>query len=78
MAEVATGKDVMEWLRTMGIVSDLTRRVVIDAVAGEPVKIYVELYGSEEMLAVEPPAALRGAVIQTLPGTLPSSAPPDA
>lgn len=64
-SRVVIGRDFLSWLAKAGIVPELTRRVVIEASVGDAVRIYAELYGSGEMLSVEPPDALRGAVIQT-------------
>ncbi len=60
--------DFVRWLKLAGIDSELVKRVVIEISAREPVMIFVELYGSEKMLSVEPPEELRGAVVRVLDG----------
>lgn len=39
------------------------RRLVIDALAGEPIKIYVEMFGTERMLKVSPPDFSRASIV---------------
>ena len=50
-----------------GIIHDLdgVRRIVIDALAGEPLRVYVEYYGDERWLDVT--HALDGVEITTAP-----------
>lgn len=67
---VARSEEFVRWLKLAGIDSELTRRIVIEVPLGGLVTIYVELYGSEKMLSVEPPEELRGAVVRVLDGAV--------
>lgn len=53
------GKAFLDWLKREGIVPENTRRVVIDAEANSPIIIYVEMYGGDKLIEVEPPPELR-------------------
>lgn len=49
---------VKSWAEALGvdIPGDHVRRIVIDAEHGCPVMIYVERYGDERLLEIEPPS----------------------
>lgn len=68
MAKLVAGKHFLQWLEDVRIVPKGTsaRRVVIDAEANSVIRVYVELYGTEEMIRVTPPAALEGAKVEIL------------
>lgn len=53
------GQTFLDWLKREGIVPENTRRVVIDAEANNPIIIYVEMYGGDKLIEVEPPPELR-------------------
>ncbi len=57
------GKAFIEWLRAGGIIPDRTTRVVIEASVTDAVRVYVEQYGQDGLISVEPPPELRGAVV---------------
>jgi hypothetical protein len=61
-------QEFLDWIKKAGIVPELARRVVIDIPRNGPVLIYVELYGSAELLKVEPPPELLGAKVSILNG----------
>jgi hypothetical protein len=56
---MATGNDkqIHEWLKRAKIYTDgqAVRRVVIDIAVEEPVRVYVEQYGTDALLDVQPP-----------------------
>jgi len=56
-----------EALAHAGIIHDLgnVHRIVVDALAGEPLRVYVEYYGDERWLNVTP--ALDGVQVTTRP-----------
>lgn len=64
----AHGQDFLDWLVTAGIVPKdaPVRRVVIDAAANDLIVVYVELYGTDKMIEVTPPAMLVGAKVEIL------------
>lgn len=53
------GPAFLGWLESFGIVPKNTRRVVIDAAHDRAVMIYIEAYGTSEMIEAEPPPELR-------------------
>lgn len=55
--------EMAAWLEAAGIIPSRTRRVVIELVAREPVRVYIEQFGTEGLISVEPPPELRGAEI---------------
>ena len=65
---VLKSDDIAEKLRQAGIITDLqtARRVIIDIEAGDVVRVYVELYGTREMLDLILPEVGR-AEIKVLP-----------
>jgi len=56
-AAIITSDGLLKWFKECGLISSeqRARRVVIDAETGEAVRVYVELYGTTEMLNVKPP-----------------------
>jgi len=57
MAAVITSDGLLKWFKECGLISSeqRARRVVIDAETGNAVKVYVELYGTAELLNVKLP-----------------------
>jgi len=49
---VISGNQFIKGLCELGICNELTRRVVIDATVGEVIMVYVEQYGSKDLLQV--------------------------
>jgi hypothetical protein len=66
MATAFWSGEMLAWLQKAGVDTSLSRRVVIDIGIEPPVKIYIEKYGSKEMLIVEPPPELQAATIRVL------------
>ena len=54
----------------LGINTDLTRRVILDinADAGHLVSVYIEMYGTKELLEIDWAEGLEGAVIKQANG----------
>ena len=52
-----TGDGLLKWFEECGLISpeQRARRVVIDAEAGKAVQVYVELFGTHDMLNVKAP-----------------------
>lgn len=46
---------VIKWATALGIDADRVRRVVIDAEAGNAIMVYVEQYGTDELLHLDVP-----------------------
>ena len=67
---ITPGMDFLQWLQEVGIVPEGSdaRRVVIDAEVGKVVKVYVEMFGTEDILNVEPPPSLTGAKVTIIGG----------
>ena len=65
---IVRSNDLAPLLKQAGIIAntDTARRVIIDIEAGELVRVYVELYGSQEMLDLIVPA-VGSAEIKVLP-----------
>ena len=59
-----TGRDkrVADWLEKIGIVPNMTSRVVIDIPANGAVRVYIEQFGDSSMFEVEPPPELTTAI----------------
>lgn len=68
MARIAHGRELLAWIVAAGLVPKdaPVRRVVIDAACDTPIFVYVELYGSDKMIQLTCPEALRGAKIEIL------------
>lgn len=50
---------VMKWAEALGLDpldEHYVRRLVIDAEAGQPLRIYVERYGTDRLLEIVPPS----------------------
>ncbi len=64
MGQVLAGhsKELHEWLKRCGISCDMASRVVIDIKVNSVVKIYIEQYGSDQLLMVNPPDFSRAKV----------------
>lgn len=60
------GRAFLEWPDAAGIIPSKTTRVVIEASINDAVRIYVEQYGDEGLISVEPPPELRGAEIKII------------
>lgn len=65
---LATSREFLRWLVVAGIVPKdaAVRRVVIDANANDPIKVYVEMFGSKRMIVVSCPESLSGAQVEIL------------
>ena len=53
----------IDWIRSIGIDPTNTNRVIVDAKAGYPIKIYVEMYGDEPMVKADLPDELKTGII---------------
>jgi hypothetical protein len=57
-----------EWIKqialSQGINYDRIRRVIIDAKAAEPVVMYLEQYGDDSILALQPPQVVPAEVTE--------------
>jgi hypothetical protein len=69
---VFEGTAFLNWLARHQVLSPETRRVIIDAEVGKPVRVYVEQFMDNAVLAFTPPTALREALIERVPVTPPT------
>jgi len=66
--QLVTSRRFQDWLVAAGVIPKdaAVRRVVIDANMNDPIKVYVELYGSRRMIEVVCPESLVGAKVEIL------------
>lgn len=60
------GRGFLGWLIDNGIVPKETRRVVIEASVEMATVIYVEQYGTEELIKVQVPESLKQAAVKVV------------
>jgi hypothetical protein len=53
--KITGSRFVQKWAEALGVEPNETARIVIDARPGEVLRVYVEKFGTERMLHIDPP-----------------------